>query len=396
MMRSPILLALACTLVAGCVSTVSVEKVGPANAHAPGIRYYLPQVFLVLTPAKDGSMTVETRYLPDPAHEYAITTTSFLGNYAIDVSRTEEGFLETVTFTSNSAELAKQLIASKAMVRTAEIEANAEKAKAAAESAKAAADKEATAAAAGRKAIADAEADLRVATARLDALRTFAGKAGAPPDLSGQVMAAEVARAEHAARLELAREQMAAAAPESNVAASTATVINPAAGNAPSAGAAKPGAKAGEAGPTVPGPLFLRVIMHKDTVELSPVFEEKRYAVWNLPAAQSAPPDLEIYPGKLTVRPERNSGALRFLVRANRQVSEVELSRAKDLGSGQVLDWSLGKQPVADVQPDRTSILVDLSKNLKAGDYELDYLINVGTRDKPEKQTRTITVRVER
>lgn len=444
-MRSPIVVVLACMLITGCVSTVDVKKVETNDTHTNGLRYYLPQVFLVVTPAKDGTMTVETRYEADPAHQYAITTTSFLGNYAIDVTRTPEGFLETVTFSSNSAELVKQLASSQAAVRVAEIEAGAAKNKADSEQAKAAADKLAAAAAAERQAVAEAEAAVRIASAKLQTLRAFEGKAGAPADIAAQIVAAEVAQAEAATRLELARERIAASMTAAGIANANSLAASGAGANAPGVGgaigtpappaiganttaaategfglpahssASTPGAAPAIAPPTgsvsgaattavlsttaessAPGPLFLKVNMLPDTVELIPAFNQDRFTTWEIPSARNVTPDLEMYPGRLVVRPERGSGALRFLLRTNVPLLDIKFVRATDLKDRKLITWAPAEQPVAAVQADKTSVRVDLPKKLKAGDYELEMTFKSGPAANPISTTKLLGVRVEK
>ena len=57
-------------LTSGCVSLIDVKQAKDGSSE--GIHYYLPQVFIEITPNTDGSFKVETVYLPDPTKRYAI------------------------------------------------------------------------------------------------------------------------------------------------------------------------------------------------------------------------------------------------------------------------------------------------------------------------------------
>lgn len=373
-MRSIILLVALCACLAGCISTVRVTRVDGTNPNAAGIRYFLPQVFLVLTPKPDGTMSVETRYLPDPAHEYTVTTTSLLGNYTIEINRSEEGFLETVSFSSNNTELAKQLISSHATVRAAEIEASSAKAKLEAEQAKAASDARAAATAAAALVLAEAQTALRVATAKVDLLRAAQGRPGAPADLPSQLLAAEAAQAEAAMRIDIVRERQVGVA------------FNPASANAPAPGKYL----------KAPEPVFLRVKMLKDDVELIQAFEQTSRDTWEITPAQTGPSELEVLPAQLVIRPAAKSGALSATVRSNMPLRSTRFDKAIDHATKKQLALPLSMIPVVSLQPDKVSVRIELPKNFKAGDYVFDFKFDTGTKEKPEVESVTLTVRVEK
>src|SRR3954469_11229942 len=91
----------------GCMATVTSKG---ATTSDGGIRYYLPQPFVKVVPSTDGTIAVDLIYLPDPDNAYTVTSSSALGKYTLDIKRTEEGFLDTVTFNSDNTGVAKQVI----------------------------------------------------------------------------------------------------------------------------------------------------------------------------------------------------------------------------------------------------------------------------------------------
>ena len=101
MHRHVLLIMAVVGLLGGCVSRMTVV---PATSSSTGVRYFLPEVFIQVTPNQDGTVTVAPVYLPDPKHEYAIKVDTYLGNHTIDITRTKEGFLDTLTFNSDSTE----------------------------------------------------------------------------------------------------------------------------------------------------------------------------------------------------------------------------------------------------------------------------------------------------
>ena len=67
----------------GC-STVSVHRVKPGDARTPGIRYYRPAPYLVVSEGKASIV-----YLPDRSEEYAITQHAGLGSRKLEVTLTD-------------------------------------------------------------------------------------------------------------------------------------------------------------------------------------------------------------------------------------------------------------------------------------------------------------------
>jgi hypothetical protein len=359
-MRTPLFLLLcACALVSGCVSIVNSKK---ATETSPGVRYYLPQVFLKVTPGIDGSVKVEPEYLPDPRHEYVIDTTSFLGNYTIDITRSEKGFLEGVTFNSDSTAIAKQLLTSEANVRAAEIDAKAAKANTEATDVKAAADKQTAAVAAADKTQKDAEVAAQVADAKLNLLLSMEGQAGAPTTLRDQILAARLAAAEAAVRRDAAR------------AAYSTLAANTAAANAPG----------GSSTLKARDPTFLKVVMSKSSVSLAPQFGGELRETWKIPAPATETPQLQLYPAKQVVRPAKGSMALTARVQ-----STVPLVGAS-------VTWPGPGTPLASLLGDRTTLLLEFPKGTPAGDYDFDVKVQTGTPANPVPNTLSLTVRVEK
>lgn len=127
------LATLGCSLIAvavtGCAATdLSVSKVN-ANPSAPGIRYSLPQPFLLVTPNSSGDGGFETKvvYLPDDSQTYAIDARTKRGKYTLDVSLVE-GLLSKVAWKRDDAVVAAEAARASGEIAKAELErANTEK-----------------------------------------------------------------------------------------------------------------------------------------------------------------------------------------------------------------------------------------------------------------------------
>ena len=362
------LLVAAC--MTGCVSVVDVKKV-TQNKAPDGISYFLPQVFLVLTPAKDGSMKVEPIYLPDPAHQYSVRAYSVLGNYTIDVRRSPEGFLETVSFNSDTTGMAKQLVSSGATVRATEIEAAASSAKAKAQEDKTAAEKAAAALAAADKGKADAAIAVQVAQAKVDYLKTLFGTLNEPENLKDQVVAAEVALRE-------AQVKYGAALTVQVETAERYTSANAPAGKTHKA----------------PEPMFLKVTMTPDSVSMKPAFVQADRETWKIPVEEKEPVELALLPNVVVMHPAARTRALTRTVRSTVPILSVELKMMTAVPGGVVTDER--RLPETGLELDRTSIRIDMPKSTPAGIYTLDYEFVVKKGDLEETVSRPIRVKVER
>lgn len=357
-------------LTSGCASRIHVTK---ATDDSPGIRYYLPQVFIQITPNPDGSFKVEPIYLPDPANEYTIKADSYLGKYTLDVNRTEKGFLDVVSFNSDNTGIAKQLISSQAALRATEIETQAAKAKTEAAEAKAAADKQAAAVAAAEKAQKDALLALQVAQARLALLESQVGKPGVPDDLNKQILAARVAVAEATVKYN-----------------DSIVVTNTAAANF----AAANGSGTSTTALKAPGPVFLKVAMTKDSVQLVRSFEQENWATWKIPSPVTQTAELAMFPGNQVARPDPKTGALTVDVKSNRPLQSFGLKSLRQLSPDpKDLDPA---QLVVGLQIDRLTVRIDFPKGMAAGNYRIRADADTGSPGKPESKEQIVEVRIER
>lgn len=364
-----IAIIMAC-LTAGCVTTVNVAS---ASKNKPGVRYFLPKVYLQVTPALDGTIKVETIYLPDPQHEYSIDTASFLGNYTIDITRSEQGFLEQVTFNSDTTGVAKQLITSETNLRAAEIDAKAAKAKTEATEAKTALDKQTSAIATADKAQADALTAVQVAEAKLDLLKGLVGVTGVPTNFNDQLLAARLAVEEAKVKYNAATRT-----------AST-TAANFAAANAPAAVDVK-----------AYGPAVYYVDMGTSTVTLTEAFSQAKqtYVTWKLPVTDKVVAEVELRPASLVVRPAEKSRALVAKVEADRPLQSAVLLEVRD-STGNVVT-SLKPAPLISLQFDKLAVVIDFPPDAPAGDYRVTARLDQGQPGKPEQKDRTVLVRVEK
>lgn len=130
-LRIATLVLCASSLLSGCVSFLTSEK---AEDTSRGLRYSLPQPFLLVTPKTDGTITVQQVFLPDADKTYTIRQTSILAKHSLDVSL-KNGLLESIVLTSDGAGVSEKIIEGYAELEKARIEAEATAAKEAADNA---------------------------------------------------------------------------------------------------------------------------------------------------------------------------------------------------------------------------------------------------------------------
>lgn len=355
----------------GCVSVV---KVAQAKPDTKGIRYFLPEVFIQVTPNQDGTVTVEKVFLPDPKREYAISAESYMSSYKLDVERDEKGLLKSVTFNNDSAAVANQLIGSAANVRAAQIDARTAKAKAESEDEKAAAEKAKAALDAADKLRRDAATTLDVVNRKLQLLLQRQQEKSPPKDIEDQILSVRLEIVEAEAKRD------AAEAAYSSLLSKTQTPVL-AAGNAPNTESSWPQAME---------PVFYRVVMSEDGVMLKQAFDQKPRATWIAPKTEGAPA-LEVLPASFVVRPAEKTGALSKTVQLTvpaRAVAALSFVRAKGNAALPV--------PVVSLLVNRTSVDVEVPKGVAAGDYELDVSITPAKPDDAKPVKRTMQVRVEK
>jgi hypothetical protein len=356
-------------LLSACVSIVQVK---PATEDSDGIHYYLPQVFIQITPSTDGSFKVEPVYLPDPANRYSVKASSYLGNYTIDINRSPQGFLETVSFNSDNTGIAKQLISTQAALRATEIETQTAKAQKDATEAKAAADKQAAKVTAAEEAQKTAAVALDVAKAKLALLTSLVGTPGAPEDLNKQILAARIVVAEVTVKH------------DASIVVKNAAAANFAAANGTPAGPQPMGMT----------PAFLKVEMTKDSVSLKQPFPQDQVLSWKIPVETPTATELALRPAAMVTRPDPKTKAIVVLTRANKVLRSAVLT-----GFRRTAPTAAELDPedlVRALQFDQTTIQVDFPKTMAAGKYRLTFSVDSGTAAKPDAVTRIIDITIER
>jgi hypothetical protein len=180
----------------GCSTTLNVEKVG---ANKPeGFHYSLPVSLLQVCPGAQGTISVKEVFLPDPANQYAISASSVISKFNLDVT-VEDGLLTKFSWKPDSSGVAEKLVETGGNLAKTQIEtqAKAEELKA---TKIAEAEKERKAALeAADKAIRAAELELSTAKAGLAVLQ---GRTGVDDEL----LAAEIAVAQAEAKLAAVKE----------------------------------------------------------------------------------------------------------------------------------------------------------------------------------------------
>src|SRR5262245_33463971 len=191
-------------VMSGCVSWLSVEKVTKeTGSRNTGIRYYLPQPFIQVTPQADGSIEVQEVFLPNPNEQYAIDVVSLLSNHTLDI-RLEGGFLKTIQLDAKSAEVAKALIESGGRLAETKLNTDADLEKAAATAKNAAENERQKKIEGAQGTLANAERDLAVVNAKLEVQRARPQSA----DRDKEILALELTRAEKQAFVDAARSSL--------------------------------------------------------------------------------------------------------------------------------------------------------------------------------------------
>lgn len=368
--------ALLCTAMSfalgGCVSMVTVEKASP---QSEGIRYSLPQVFIRVVPAPDGTMTVQKLFLPDPDHEYVINATSYLGKYTLEVKRDESGFLESAAFNADSSGVAKQLATSAAAVRAAEVDAQVAKSNAESAAAKGAADKARAALETADKARKQAQLDLALAKQKLAMLEERQRQPDAPPAIADQVFAAKLAVAEATMKLQAAED------------AYQTLVASTAGDGTPRTAANAPGAVSGKA--PLPWMLY-RAEMTDASVQLRQQYGQPELPAWSIPKKEEGANPISLLPNPIVVRPAKDTKALTVRVIADKQLQGLRpTSLFHEEGKKGVTPL-----PVLSLQPDRREIQIDFLQEMPAGTYTLDMTLTGGTADKPKDENGTIRIHI--
>src|SRR6185436_375865 len=162
------LLVLVPTL-SGCVTTLEVKKIGVTQTEPPGFRYSLPVRLLQVCPGAQGTVSVQEKYLPDPANQYAISARSAVSKFNLDVT-VEEGLLTKFAWKPDSTGVAEKLVETTGNLAKTQIETEAKSEQGKADKLAAAEKERKDALAAADKAIRDAELEVSTARAALDVL----------------------------------------------------------------------------------------------------------------------------------------------------------------------------------------------------------------------------------
>lgn len=94
--------------VASCTTIVTARKASTTKA-TPGIRYYLPQPFLLMRPTTAG-MSHEIVYIPDRDAEYTIDINYLMTSGKPKIMRDVLGMLKSVSFDMDNTAVAKELL----------------------------------------------------------------------------------------------------------------------------------------------------------------------------------------------------------------------------------------------------------------------------------------------
>lgn len=370
-LRTALSLACACALggiLMGCVSQLTVTKAAPGSA---GIRYFLPQPFILVTPHQDGTLTVDKVFLPDPDNEYAVVASSLLGNYKLDIRRDERGFLEQVAFQSDSGALARDATqAAGALAAQARNAAAGDRQAADKEQSKES-ERDSAARAAAEQAWRSAQLTLDIALGKAEVLAQRRKQANPPLNLDAQILAATLA-------VEEARLRRDAALLAKNTLNGQLATLS---------------LRADAGRPRSPEPVFFKVDMAPATVTLTQAFAQRDRLSWQAPRAAAREEALTVLPDAQVLRPTDKNPALTATVKADRALTALHLTGIASVPPGAPLP---ALRPVLTLHPDRATLDIELPKGMAAGDYAVTIGFDSGTLEAPRRDTRTVLVRIER
>jgi hypothetical protein len=98
---------------AACTTVVTARRF-ESGSIAQGVHYYLPQPFILVTPASDG-LKYQKLLLPDLDAEYTVDIRSYMTTYNSDI-KVQGGLLQTVTLNVDNSAVATQLLKSTGQV----------------------------------------------------------------------------------------------------------------------------------------------------------------------------------------------------------------------------------------------------------------------------------------
>lgn len=324
-------------ILTGCATFLDSEKAG---SNTQGIQYSLPIPVIRVTPQANGAMTVNVDYLPDPNNTYVIRTSSLISSYTLDVQR-ENGMLKSVSLDSKSDAVVAALTESGGNIIKARSDAEAKEQ----ETAAAAAMEQA-------KALDEAQLAVRMADAKLTALKA----AGAAND---KILEASIALAEAIAK----RDYLAGIASGAN-----ASSLNSASATS---------------GPMAAGPVLFRVMPDKETKGVKLVAFEGPNSFPTSIAAKpiEKKPDLAVSVRESGVLTRTTGQPLQFELTVNRPVASVnlQLSKLNAIGAGGADFIRFVENANVNAADGGAVVIVTLRRNIPAGFYSfVPYLVQPG------------------
>lgn len=383
-------------LLSACTTTMDVKHVTDKNDDVEGIRYFLPRPYLLVSPAADGTITVETVYLPDLSEQYAITTKSIVAKHKLSVELDDHGFLKSFGTTSDSTDLAKTSIEQAGALQKARMDAAQKESDKAAEAAK----KKKDAVAAADDAVTAAKAEVQDTEDEIKVLQEAVNDASgaAKDDFQKKLVDAKV-------RLEKAKNKE-KAAEKAVEDLKNAALDFPHAMNLPVSmisafmdDATARGTQASATLPKVWGPVLFAMVDtfdtdRKETVRLVPV-DQKLFRTQAIAEKGDKKQTTSEVTPKLNVREE---------VRIGQGVAEFTIDSDTDIVELNQLDSRLRSEGIRvlflkamkTVPADPKRVRITLDHDIPAGDYSLELVYSVMEGEKKAQKSTRVVFRVTR
>lgn len=359
-----ILLAVFTFVFLGCSTKIKVQKVDDFDSKTEGVRYYLPQPFLLISPKNDGGVDVSVEYLPDYDNQYAVQVETRLAAHTLEVA-IDNGFLTKVTYSPDDSGVASQMVDTAGNLAKAQLEADAAAEKAAAEAAEKEREKEEL----KKKEFDDAEKEFKIAEEELVKLKILLDKQVANNIISEDKKNELLAAAENKEAVARAKRD----AIKSHLNGSA-----PASGNTTGgSGNVARGASAPWDGPEAWGPVLLQIVEDDNLgVRLKPVGDHQELFRTSMPLKKPdpgpKPPTFGFGPGGRVV-PQQNGNKL-LIVIPSANIEDVTSSRAKvfDVNGNEVIVTD--RPAISLIVGDRQEIEVNFSKlPLPGVDYRIEF-----------------------
>ena len=377
----------------GCISIIESEHVRGTDADKiKGLRYSLPQPFLLMKPRADGGVDVEKVFLPDPKNQYAIRADAYFSTYTFTPT-IADGLLTEIVIDTDNAGVATELIKTAGNLKKEQITAKAKQEEQKKKDAKEAADADKKKVDTAKDKVKELKDKLSIAKSKLAALQEIKNAGG--PDAQfvsdEDLFNAKIAVVDLEAQIVVAESTLEETINE------TASFNIAGGGSAKSRSSPSPvlfrvDYGAGGAVKLVPVeyPKLVGAVEGDDSVKI----QNKLFTSKLPPKAPPSPVTPRLTLAGLPVITKDGQNPPQLTVNVNRTIFELKKEKVKlKQGGSDVSSTYLTLPPV--LRNQRKSILIGFEKKIPPGKYSLTVTANFGTKKKPDRGTETFLIEIQ-